>query len=219
MMLAFAFLITMGGNNSIYAALLPQEDNDATLQVVNESDMTVCYVNISPTIADDWGDDWLNAEEAILPGESRSFDVVAGDYDVRLVDCDDNELLTKWNLAITDQYELHFITPAPCESLSQEGVIFYQQAQYRDAIKQFQEALTCYRQSGDRSGEGICLNNIGVNYDSLGEYEEALEYYQQALVIDRDVGNQPEEATALNNIGVTYHSLGEYNSPFAEIRI
>lgn len=56
--------------------------------VVNDSGQTICYLYISPTTSDEWGDDWLGATGTIASGESRSFDVPAGEYDLRAEDCD-----------------------------------------------------------------------------------------------------------------------------------
>ncbi|HEY9798187.1 MAG TPA: tetratricopeptide repeat protein [Leptolyngbyaceae cyanobacterium] len=38
---------------------------------------------------------------------------------------------------------------------------------------------------GDRGGEAITFNNIGLVYDDLGEKQKALDYYNQALVLRR----------------------------------
>lgn len=54
----------------------------------NQSGFTICYVRISPTTDDDWGEDWLGSTEVIDPGESRSFEVPTGAYDLRVEDCE-----------------------------------------------------------------------------------------------------------------------------------
>ena len=68
---------------------------------------------------------------------------------------------------------------------------------------------------GDRAGEGVTLNNIGLVYDDQGRYEEALAYYQQALAIAREVGDRAEEGTTLHNIGGVYHAQGRYEEALA----
>ena len=64
-----------------------------------------------------------------------------------------------------------------CDELNQTGMSFYQQAQYVDALEQLQQAIICYQEIDDRTGEGTSLNNIGAVYDSLGQYGQALDYY------------------------------------------
>jgi hypothetical protein len=56
----------------------------------NESGQTICYVFISPTTSDVWGDDWLGDDEVIEDGDARVFDVPAGDYDLLATDCNQN---------------------------------------------------------------------------------------------------------------------------------
>ena len=62
---------------------------------------------------------------------------------------------------------------------------------------------------GDRRGEAITLNNIGLVYSALGDKQQALDYYQQALPLSRGVGDRSGEAVTLNNIGGVYSVLGE----------
>jgi tetratricopeptide (TPR) repeat protein len=62
---------------------------------------------------------------------------------------------------------------------------------------------------GNRYGEAVTLNNIGLIYQSLGERQKALEKFDESLLIRRAVGDRRGEALALNNIGGVYRSLGE----------
>src|SRR5262245_28483989 len=49
------------------------------------------------------------------------------------------------------------------------------------AVKKYEEALLLFRAIGDRLGEAITLNNIGLVYESLGEMGKALDFYTRAL--------------------------------------
>ena len=62
---------------------------------------------------------------------------------------------------------------------------------------------------GDRSGEAVTLNNIGLVYNNIGKAQEALKYFQQALLISREVGDRSGEAVTLNNIGLVYNNIGK----------
>jgi tetratricopeptide (TPR) repeat protein len=196
--------------SAAYAALFPQDADDAILRIINDSDQTVCYVIICPPGAQDANDCLIEAEN-IPPGKFYALDVVAGDYDVYLGDCEGNRLLAEQAFAIAGQHELRY-APGPdlCETLNQEGMALYHQTQYRDAIRKFQNALTCYREADDHKGEGTALNNIGVIYNSLEQYQEALDYYQQALAILQEIGDRAGEGINLHNIGDIYDSLGQY---------
>ncbi|MFP4394850.1 MAG: hypothetical protein ACLFTI_06260 [Anaerolineales bacterium] len=76
----------------------PSSGEDFTLSVVNEMVEDVCYVHISPTNADTWGDDWLGNDDTIGVGESRDFFVEAGSYDVMLANCDEAVVETGWSI-------------------------------------------------------------------------------------------------------------------------
>ena len=71
-----------------------------TLTLVNDSSATVCYVYISPTTDDSWGDDQLGDTETISPGSQRTFNLTPGTYDLRADDCSNNTLDTQWEVEI-----------------------------------------------------------------------------------------------------------------------
>lgn len=68
------------------------------ITVDNYSAYDICYVQISASDSDSWGEDWLGEEELIYSGDSRMFDVPAGTYDVKISDCDDAVLATAWKI-------------------------------------------------------------------------------------------------------------------------
>src|SRR4028119_514028 len=46
--------------------------------------------------------------------------------------------------------------------LNQKGFQLFNRGQFREALEKFQEALVIFREIGERQGEGVILNNIGV---------------------------------------------------------
>jgi CHAT domain-containing protein/uncharacterized protein HemY len=99
---------------------------------------------------------------------------------------------------------------AEADRLLQQAVQQYRQSQFREALRNLEQALVIYREIGDRKGEGGTLMGIGNVYNNLGEYPKALDFYQQALAIRRQVGDKAGEGGTLNNIGAVYNYLGEY---------
>lgn len=75
-----------------------------SVTLVNNSGQTVCYVYISPTNETTWGEDQLGSTETISSGNSRTFSVSAGNYDLRAEDCNHNPLDEEWNISITGPY-------------------------------------------------------------------------------------------------------------------
>lgn len=71
---------------------------DFQIKVVNQSPDEVCYVLISTSDSDQWGEDWLSGDETIAPGDSKTFTVPAGEHDVQLEACDEAVMATGWNI-------------------------------------------------------------------------------------------------------------------------
>ncbi len=93
----------------------------ATLIVENGSSRAICYLFISSTASDSWGEDWLSEGETLSPGVTRSFTLPAGEYDAQALDCDGEVVAevyggtisgrTTWT--ITDETEKQAEKPAP----------------------------------------------------------------------------------------------------------
>ncbi len=83
-----------------------EEDGGFTIQVANQSDYGICYVFISFSESDEWGEDWLDEAETIDPGATRDFEVPAGNYDVKVSNCDFETLTTAWEIAAAETVEV-----------------------------------------------------------------------------------------------------------------
>ena len=79
----------------------PLPPTSGNFDVVNDSGQTICYLYISPSTSDVWGDDWLGTTGTIASGESRSFSVPAGEYDLRAEDCDTARLGEVFGVTVT----------------------------------------------------------------------------------------------------------------------
>ncbi|MGC9348592.1 MAG: serine/threonine protein kinase [Anaerolineae bacterium] len=65
----------------------------------NRSPYSVCYVFISSSDADQWGEDWLGADEVIGAGQQRTFEIDGGPHDLLAKTCDESVLLTGWEIS------------------------------------------------------------------------------------------------------------------------
>lgn len=63
---------------------------EAELVLENASGIPVCFVYISPTESDEWGENWLATDEVVRSGHRRTFGVPEGSYDLIARDCDGN---------------------------------------------------------------------------------------------------------------------------------
>jgi serine protease Do len=69
--------------------------------VENESSAMICYAFISPTGAQNWGEDDLGSAETIDPGLSRTWTLPGGTYDLLLEDCGREPLIEEYELDVT----------------------------------------------------------------------------------------------------------------------
>jgi hypothetical protein len=68
----------------------------ASLEITNESGVEVWYVYLSPSEADQWGEDWLGDEAIIRDGETYTIEgIPEGTYDVRAED-ENEEVIEVW---------------------------------------------------------------------------------------------------------------------------
>ncbi len=68
--------------------------------LANQSSDPICYAYLSPSLAQNWGQDELGAQEIVYPEAVSVFPVVTGEYDILLYDCDYNILAEEYNLLI-----------------------------------------------------------------------------------------------------------------------
>ena len=75
--LLVSFLVAACGDSN--------EPGDTSLTIENESGITIAIVNFSDCDDPEWGDDQLDSDEFIEDGESRSWGVNDGCYDIRVI--------------------------------------------------------------------------------------------------------------------------------------
>ena len=83
---------------------------EAPLDVINNLGVDICYLYISPSTSEDWGDDWLGDTDTIEPGFTATFYVPVGEtIDMQAEDCDGHILDTQYDIYVTAEgltYEL-----------------------------------------------------------------------------------------------------------------
>jgi pimeloyl-ACP methyl ester carboxylesterase len=77
----------------------------AELTLINDTGTDVCYVLISSVENEDWGEDWLGSDEVLSPGDSRTFQVPVGTYDLAAADCEKNFLTEQHAVDISGMME------------------------------------------------------------------------------------------------------------------
>ncbi len=76
------------------------------ITIVNHSGQDICYVMISSSDETAWGNDELGEDEKIADGDTRTFTVDAGSYDLNIENCDQTTLATAWKISQADTIEV-----------------------------------------------------------------------------------------------------------------
>ena len=82
-----------------------QSGTNVKLTVINDSSSEICFIFISPSSGDDWGDDWMGDMESLPPGGLRAFYVKGNTYDMQAADCDENPLIEEYEVDLQDDLE------------------------------------------------------------------------------------------------------------------
>lgn len=75
------------------------------IRIVNRSPDEICYVLISPSDADSWGEDQLGDQDSIQPGGNATISMPEGTYDVRAESCSEAVMATAWE--VSDDFTLN----------------------------------------------------------------------------------------------------------------
>ena len=108
-----------------------------------------------------------------------------------------NLLAATRQAALSGLYE--FAWQLPTASLG----FFNRRTYWADWVETHQIALASVRQIGDRRGEAMVLNNLGIGY-ARRLLDDAIGCFEQAMDIRREVGDRPGEAQTAANLANTY---------------
>ena len=92
---------------------MPWSSGDAVaLEVINNLGVTICYLYISPSTSDSWGEDWLWDIGWIDPGDSATFQIISGEtVDMLAEDCEENTLDERYNVTVPREGLTYTLNP------------------------------------------------------------------------------------------------------------
>ena len=86
------------------------------------------------------------------------------------------------------------------------GLVSFYQANYPEAVIQFQHSLAVFDSLAFKVGIANILSNLGVTYFNVGDDTKAIDFYLRSLRISEEVNDRVRIATVLNNIGGVYNN-------------
>jgi len=93
------------GENALIVSEADAKKDDtcqASLTVVNNTDVPICHMWIAAEYSERYGGNWLGNNDQIAPGESSQFFVFPGDYKIKAEDCEFNILRRELDTKIGD---------------------------------------------------------------------------------------------------------------------
>jgi DNA-binding SARP family transcriptional activator/Tfp pilus assembly protein PilF len=94
---------------------------------------------------------------------------------------------------------------------------FNRRTYWADWVETHQVALSSVRVLGDKRGEALVLNNLGMAF-ARRRMDEAAGYFEQALAIRREIEDLPGEAQTASNLADTYRRLRRYDEALALLK-
>ncbi len=86
------------------------------------------------------------------------------------------------------------------------GLVNYYQANYPEAVIQFQNSMAVFDSLSNKVGIANILSNLGATYFNAGDDIKAIDFYLRSLRISEEVNDKLRIGTALNNIGGVYNN-------------
>ena len=88
----------------------------------------------------------------------------------------------------------------------QHGDLFMARKMYREAIDEYRNGIQANQAKGEKQGNAILWDKVGIAYHQLGDMNAARKSYEQAIKIDK------KYADAINNVGTVYYAEKKYRS-------
>lgn len=95
------------------------------------------------------------------------------------------------------------------EALQEQGIKQFQQKEFEEAARLFQEAGAAYEAEGQRELAAEMQVNLGLTRRSMGANHDALDLMGQALAVFSEIDDQKRRAMVLGNMGGVYIALGD----------
>ena len=96
--------------------------------------------------------------------------------------------------------------------------IVYDEADYDEAERLWQESLDIHREEGDKAGEALVLSNLGTLYATIGETERGIDFLQRSIALSRHIGYLRGEEEAERLLGSILIEHGRFEEGEAHLQ-
>ena len=99
-------------------------------------------------------------------------------------------------------------SPRRARRLNERAAELRGQGRLEDAVEPIEEALVIFRRVGDRRGEAVTLNRLGLTQARIGDEAGALDSYEAAVAILTALGDSHGAGRVLANLGALHRGQG-----------
>ncbi|WP_107667778.1 CHAT domain-containing protein [Cyanothece sp. BG0011] len=113
------------------------------------------------------------------------------------------------SLVITGQ-TLGISQPSPLINIVQQGVMEYQEGNYIEAIKIWQQGLNLEETNHNLKNKVIIQENLARTYQKIGQTTKAIDYWQKAITNYQQLDNIAQVGRLLTEQAQAYSNLGQH---------
>lgn len=157
--------------------------------------------NVAHQVDSIWSIDTLTIEDKLYELYDISWSLIAEDVDTSIFYA--NMLLDSAEYYDLEQYSAYG------HSTKAECYIMY--ANYKKAIDEYQYAKGLYEKTGNESGIGATLMNLGLVYFHLDDEETARKFIQESFFYDKKLKDTIGMVHTLTNLAVSYKRSKDYD--------
>jgi len=99
--------------------------------------------------------------------------------------------------------------PLRAKAAFNAGVLAAGQGHATRGLELHRQSLEAYRRLGDRRGQAVALNGLGIQLTGLARYDEARACYDEAMELWRELGESHGAAASLSNFAFVLRNQGE----------
>ena len=104
----------------------------------------------------------------------------------------------------------HGLLPQLAAIYGNLGNVYFDQANYRQALQYHLKSLQINTTLGDEQGMGNTFHNLAMIYRMDKQYDKALDYYNRSLAIDLKNGNQGNIAISYSDLARLFMAKGNF---------
>jgi tetratricopeptide (TPR) repeat protein len=123
----------------------------------------------------------------------------------------DRAQATRRSLAAQQQQQQHHPQPGRANALrlNEQAAALRQEGRLQEALEAGERALAIFRVLGDRHGQALTLNGLGLTQARLGDEPGALDSYEAAVALLTDLGDSHGAGRVLANLGALHRIQGD----------